>query len=87
MKCWTEIFAPMDKSGDKDGGGDALKNILLLAGTGITSAIPLLLFSSSVKKINLFVVGLLNFITPSISFLLGLFYFKEKIHFSGLHHF
>ncbi len=74
----TEIFAPMDKSGDKDGGGDALKNILLLAGTGITSAIPLLLFSSSVKKINLFVVGLLNFITPSISFLLGLFYFKEK---------
>ena len=50
---------------------------LLLAGTGILTVIPLLLFATAVRRVPLSVMGILQFIAPTISFLLGVFVFKE----------
>ncbi len=50
---------------------------LLLMLQGMVSLVPLLLFASSVKKLSLSTLGYVNFITPTMSFLLGIFYFKE----------
>ena len=50
---------------------------LLLSASGIVTAIPLLLFSAGTKRINLTTIGILQYITPTIQFLLGTFVFKE----------
>jgi len=50
---------------------------LLLAGAGIVTTIPLLLFASAAKQIPLSVLGILQYISPTIQFLLGLFVYRE----------
>ncbi|TFW20278.1 EamA family transporter RarD [Massilia arenosa] len=49
----------------------------LLAGLGPTTAIPLLLFAAGARRIPLSVLGLLQYISPSIQFLLGVALFHE----------
>jgi len=54
----------------------ATTDLLLVAG-GIVTVIPLLLFATAVRRIPLSVVGILQYIAPTIQFLLGVFAFKE----------
>lgn len=49
----------------------------LLAGAGITTAVPLLLFAFGTKRIPLSMVGFLQYIAPTIMLLLGVFVFQE----------
>jgi chloramphenicol-sensitive protein RarD len=59
---------------------------LLLALTGIVTAIPLLLFSVGAKMVPLSTIGILQYIAPTIQFFLGIFFFKEAFsdsHFLG----
>ena len=49
----------------------------LLVAAGPITAIPLLLFASGARKIPLSVLGLLQYITPTIQFLLGVWLFHE----------
>ena len=46
---------------------------------GIVTSVPLLLFNIGVKKIPLYMIGILNYISPTISFILGLVYFHETL--------
>lgn len=50
---------------------------VLLIGGGIVTTIPLLMFASAAKQIPLTVVGLLQYIAPSLQFLIGVFVYKE----------
>jgi chloramphenicol-sensitive protein RarD len=50
---------------------------LLMVGAGIVTTIPLLLFASAARSIPLSLVGLLQYITPTMQFLLGVFVYKE----------
>lgn len=50
---------------------------LLLAGAGVATAIPLLLFASGAKKIPLAMLGFLQYIAPTIMLLLGVFLYHE----------
>ena len=50
---------------------------LLLVGTGALTVLPLLLFASAVQRIPLSIVGLLQYVAPTIQFLLGIFVFHE----------
>jgi chloramphenicol-sensitive protein RarD len=50
---------------------------LLLVGSGLVTITPLLLFASAVRRIPLSVVGLLQYIAPTIQFLLGVFLYDE----------
>jgi len=44
---------------------------LLLLGAGVVTAAPLLLFASAARQIELWLVGMLQFIAPTIQFVLG----------------
>ena len=50
---------------------------LLLIAAGPLTAIPLLLFASGARKIPLSVLGLLQYMAPSLQFLLGVWVFHE----------
>jgi chloramphenicol-sensitive protein RarD len=59
---------------------------LLLIGAGAVTTIPLLLFSAAAQSIPLSMVGIMQFITPTITFLLGILVYKEQFdtnHFIG----
>ncbi|MGE5628759.1 MAG: EamA family transporter RarD [Solirubrobacterales bacterium] len=51
--------------------------ISILLGSGVVTAIPLLLFASSAKRIPLSLVGLTQYISPTISLIIGVFMYHE----------
>lgn len=50
---------------------------LLLCGAGIVTAIPLLLFGAGAIRLPLFVIGFLQYISPTMTLLLGIFVYHE----------
>lgn len=50
---------------------------LLMVGAGIVTTIPLLMFSSAAKRIPLTMVGILQYLAPTIQFLIGVFVYRE----------
>lgn len=66
-------------------GGDAafgqvgLGHALLLAGTGVVTAIPLLCFGAAATRIPLTTIGLLQYIAPVAQFALGVLVFREEM--------
>lgn len=56
---------------------------LILAGAGIVTATPLLLFARGVEKTTFSMMGFLQYIAPTLTLLLGIFVFKE--YFSTIH--
>jgi chloramphenicol-sensitive protein RarD len=61
----------------------ALTDILLI-GTGVVTSIPLLLFASAARQIPLTVIGILQFIAPTLQFLIGVFLYHEAFDQSRL---
>jgi len=58
----------------------------LMVGAGIVTTIPLLMFASAAQRIPLSLVGILQYITPSLSLLIGLLIYQEPFtynHFIG----
>jgi chloramphenicol-sensitive protein RarD len=49
----------------------------LLIGTGIVTAVPLLSFGAAAKLIPLSVLGFLQYLAPTIQFILGVFVYNE----------
>ena len=58
------------------GHGPAVQT-LLLALTGMVTAVPLLLFAGGARRVPLTTLGLLQYIAPSLQFLLGVFVYGE----------
>jgi chloramphenicol-sensitive protein RarD len=56
---------------------------IILFGSGIATAAPLLLFSKGVQRIKFSTIGFLQYMTPTITLILGIFVFKE--YFSVTH--
>lgn len=52
---------------------------LLLAACGVITGLPLLLFSAAARRLPLSVVGMLQYLTPVLQFLLGLLVFGEHM--------
>jgi chloramphenicol-sensitive protein RarD len=50
---------------------------LLLAGTGVITVIPLLWFADAAQRIPLSMMGLIQYVSPTLMFLLGLLVFHE----------
>lgn len=57
---------------------------LFLAGAGIVTTIPLLMFASAAKQIPLTMVGILQYIAPTLQFLIGIFLYREPFDQSHL---
>lgn len=51
---------------------------LMIIGAGVITTIPLLLFASATKRIPLSFVGILQYIAPTIQFLIGVLFYKEQ---------
>ena len=50
-----------------------------LAAYGVLTAIPLLLFGAAAKRVPLSYIGFMQYVTPTLQFLLGLFVFQEPM--------
>ncbi|MFD3445694.1 EamA family transporter RarD [Microbacteriaceae bacterium 4G12] len=64
-------------------GTTSLSIHLLLIGSGIVTATPLLYFAKGTKLIPLSMIGFLQYIAPTISLVIGVFMFHE--HFTKMH--
>ena len=56
---------------------DSTSIMLLLAGCGVLTAIPLLLFSAAANRISLTVIGFLQYVSPTMSLVLAVVFFGE----------
>jgi chloramphenicol-sensitive protein RarD len=52
---------------------------LALAGAGVVTAVPLLLFAGAARRLPLSVVGLLQYLTPTMQFVIGVAVFGEQM--------
>ncbi|OOM79655.1 EamA-like transporter family protein [Clostridium puniceum] len=59
-------------------GKEDIMVILLLIGSGIVTAVPLLLFASGAKRLPMSVLGFTQYISPTISLLIGIFVYHES---------
>lgn len=51
----------------------------LLVLTGVATAVPLVLFGSAAHRVKLSTVGILQYIAPSLQFLIGVFVYNEEV--------
>ena len=52
---------------------------LLLPACGVATSVPLLLFNIGVKKIPYYIAGIIMYVSPTITFILGLVHFHETL--------
>ena len=50
---------------------------ILLVGSGLVTTIPLLMFASAARRIPLSLLGILQYIAPTLQFILGVFVYRE----------
>ena len=68
----------IESNGSAEFGDDWMMSILLF-GAGAATVVPLLLFNGSTTRLPLSTVGLLQYITPTIMFFIGIFINNEDI--------
>jgi chloramphenicol-sensitive protein RarD len=57
---------------------------LLMVGAGLVTTVPLLMFASAARQIPLSFIGILQYIAPTIQFLIGVLIYKEPFDESRL---
>jgi chloramphenicol-sensitive protein RarD len=58
-------------------GHAGIRSDLLLIGGGAVTTIPLLMFASAARRIPLTMIGIMQYIAPTLQFLLGVFVYNE----------
>ncbi|MGH3446916.1 MAG: EamA family transporter RarD [Nocardioidaceae bacterium] len=71
--CWLSY------AGQATAWSDGAGHALLLTTTGIATVVPLLCFAGAANRVPLSTVGLLQYITPTMQFFLGVFVFHESM--------
>ncbi len=54
-------------------------HVVLVIGTGVVTVIPLLCFGGAATRIPLSTLGLMQYLTPTVQFLLGILFFHEPM--------
>lgn len=60
-------------------GANGWAHALVLAGAGVITAVPLLLFAAGTRRVNLTVIGMIQFVTPVMQFILGVAVLHEPM--------
>lgn len=60
------------------------RTTFLLIGSGVVTALPLLLFSLGAKKLPLNLVGVFQYLSPTMTLMIGIFLYHEKFTISYL---
>ncbi|MBX3570592.1 MAG: EamA family transporter RarD [Rhizobiaceae bacterium] len=70
----------VEASGAGHFGGTGTQDVLLLMGCGLVTAIPLILYANGAKLLTLSTIGIMQYIAPTILFLVAVFVFKEPFN-------
>jgi chloramphenicol-sensitive protein RarD len=73
------VIAVLHASGDGTAVSEGTGHLLLLASSGVATAVPLLLFAAATSRIPLSTVGLLQYLTPSMQLAIGVFVYAEPM--------
>lgn len=73
------FLAALAMRGEGSFGTGGTRLTLLLLFTGVATALPLLLFGAAATRIRLSTIGLLQYIAPSMQFLIGVFVYNEVV--------
>jgi chloramphenicol-sensitive protein RarD len=73
------VVAVLHSSGQGTFANAGAAHALLLASSGIATAIPLLLFAAAARRIPLSTVGLLQYVTPLMQLAIGVFVYDEPM--------
>ena len=60
-------------------GSEGVGHVALMVGTGLITVLPLLCFGGAATRIPLSTLGLMQYLTPSVQFVLGLVVFHEPM--------
>ncbi|MBO0981749.1 EamA family transporter RarD [Microbacterium sp. SD291] len=60
-------------------GSNGVWHAVLLAFAGVVTAVPLLLFAAGTRRVNLTVIGMIQFITPVMQFIIGVLFLGEPM--------
>ncbi len=74
----------LSASGDGTATGEGAGHFLLLVGSGVMTAVPLLFFGAAAVRIPLVTLGLLQYIAPTMQFLIGVLVYDEAMPLSRL---
>jgi chloramphenicol-sensitive protein RarD len=69
----------LGSAGDRTFGSEGFGHAALLAGAGVVTAVPLMLFGAAAIRIPLATVGLLQYIAPVMQFLIGVLVYGEPM--------
>ncbi|MGI8387298.1 EamA family transporter RarD [Robertmurraya sp. P23] len=58
---------------------DSISTSLLLIGSGVVTVLPLLFFTMSAKKVTLSMLGIFQYISPTIALIVGVFLYNETL--------
>jgi chloramphenicol-sensitive protein RarD len=59
--------------------GHGAGHTALLVSTGIVTAVPLICFGAAATRVSLTAIGLMQYLTPTIQFLIGVFVYHEPM--------
>ncbi|HJV45482.1 MAG TPA: EamA family transporter RarD [Bacillota bacterium] len=65
-------------------GAISFSTLALLMGTGIVTVFPLFWFAQGAKRVSLSTIGFIQYLSPTISLLLGIFVFKEAFTWANM---
>jgi chloramphenicol-sensitive protein RarD len=69
----------LSSTGDSNFGAHGLGHSVMLASTGLVTAVPLICFGAAAIRIPMTTIGLLQYLAPTIQFALGLVVFNEEM--------
>jgi chloramphenicol-sensitive protein RarD len=58
-------------------GGTGMIDVLLLLGCGLVTAVPLMIYANGAKLLKLSTIGIMQYIAPTMIFIIAVFVFKE----------
>lgn len=73
------VIIYLSATGSLEFGSGRLSLSILLALSGVVTAVPLILFAASARRIPLTLLGLLQYLTPVMQFLCAVFIFHESM--------
>jgi chloramphenicol-sensitive protein RarD len=69
----------LSAQGSASFGSDGLVHSALLVSTGLVTAVPLICFGAAAIRVSMTTIGLLQYLAPTIQFVLGLVVFHEDL--------
>jgi chloramphenicol-sensitive protein RarD len=78
------FLVALELRGEGQLGHSGVGHGLLLASAGVVTAVPLIFFAAAARRVPLSILGLLQYLTPVLQFLLGVLLYQEPMPASRL---